>query len=434
MYRILVICLIVLLSLPGFQYVTGVFKIKPLNGVVSETEMVPFTFGSYLSFEYQTSVLKIIDRHFGFRPFFIRLYNQVDYSLFNIPHPNGVTIGKQGYLFEPWYIHDYLGDDFIGKLKIEKRVKHFSNIRNLLKQFNTELLVVLSPGKSWFYPEFIPNRFIRKQNPTNYQTYANALAKSDVPYMDVNAWFMQLKKNSEYPMYTKTGTHWSEYGAKLTADSLIKKCETVLGQKMNRIYLRDAEWSTKPRNTDNDLEKILNLCFPLSQDSIAYPVIEMENRYPIKEMPSVIVISDSFYWNMYDGTLNNSFRSNMYWYYYNSIFPQSGNPPKTVKDIDVFSKVTDADLVILMMSTAGLYKFGDGFVDDLLPYATKNANAIKQLLIGGMIKSIHNSENWMKVIKEKAQTRNIPIDSMVFLDANYLVEKKMRERKTVTNQ
>ncbi len=429
-YRILVICLVVLLSLPGFQYITGVFKIKPLNGVVNEPETVPLTFGSYLGFEYQAGILKLIDKGFGFRPFFIRLYNQVDYSLFNIPHPDGVTIGKQGYLFEPWYIYDYRGDDFIGKTKIEERVKHFSDIRHLLKQYNTGLLVMLNPGKSWYYPEYIPDRFIGKRDSTNYQTYADALGKSDVPFIDVNAWFMQLKKSSEHPpLFTKTGTHWSEFGAKLTADSLIKKCEKILDRKMNRIHLKDIEWSEEPRNTDNDLEKILNLCFPVPQIPMAYPVVEMENKYPIKEMPSVIVISDSFYWNLNDSTLNNSFRSNQYWYYYNSIFPQKGDPPLTVKDIDVFKAVTNADLVILMMSTAGLFKFGDGFVADVLPIVEHNDKAMKELWIKGFIKQINNSKNWMEDIRKKAQSRNIPLDSMIFLDANYMAEKKMEERK-----
>jgi hypothetical protein len=428
MYRILVICLIVLLSLPGLQYITGIFKIKPLNGVINEPKIVPFTMGSYLNFEYQTSVLKFIDRHFGFRPFFIRLYNQIDFSLFNIPHSAGVVIGKDDYLYEEWYIKDYLGYYFVGKPKIEEKVNQFSEIRHFLKQYNTELMLMLNPGKGWYYPEYIPDYFVRKTDFTNYQTYVDVLKISDVPYFDVNGWFMEMKKTLPYPLFTKTGTHWSEYGAKLTADSLIKQCEVILDKRMNRIHLKGIEWSKIPRKTDNDLEKILNLFFSIPQNQMAYPIIEKENILPKEDMPSVIVISDSFYWNMFDGILENSFRSNEYWYYYNSIYPKKGNPQLTVKDIDVFGTITNVDLVILMMSTAGLFKFGDGFVTDVLPIVKYNDKAIKGLLIQGLIEQINHSKPWMEVIREKAQARNIPVDSMIFLDANYLAERKITAR------
>ena len=416
------------LSIPGLQFFTGIVKLKPLHGVVNEPHIVPLTFDSYLDFEYQESVLKYIDFHFGFRPFFIRLYNQIEFSMFHTPNATGVTIGKQGYLYERWFIQDYMGFLFVGNPKIEQTVSQLSDIRKYLKKYNTELLVILAPGKGWYYPEYIPDYLYTERKISNYQAYAGEFQKSDIPLFDANAWFMELKNKQPYPLFTKMGTHWSEYGAKIAADSLIRRCEVLLNRKMNKIHITDVEWSNEPRTTDNDLEKLLNLFFPLPQLPMAYPTYEKEDSVPMEKRPSVIVIGDSFYWNMYDGVLGNSFKTNQYWYYFNSIFPQYGNSPETVQDIDMFEALSQTDLFILITSTSGLYKMGDGFIDAAWELANNEKGTRKKYLMKKFTKAFLNSDEMMQLLTEKALKRNISLDSMIYLDANYLADKALEKQ------
>jgi hypothetical protein len=48
----------------------------------------------------------------------------------------------------------------------------------------------------------------------------------------------------------------------------------------------------------------------------------------------------------------------------------------------------------------------------------------KKTKIQNIINYIKTDENWMKVIKEKASQNNIPVDSMIYLDAVWVVEQE----------
>ena len=58
------------------------FNLRPLDGYTETTEKPTLSFDSFVSGDYQTDMEQYISENFGFREFFIRLYNQYSYSLF----------------------------------------------------------------------------------------------------------------------------------------------------------------------------------------------------------------------------------------------------------------------------------------------------------------------------------------------------------------
>ena len=87
------------------------------------------------------------------RNIFVRINNQIDYSLFNIPNSEGIVIGKEGYLFEKDYIRTCLGKDFLGKSVIDKKLLRTKFIQEFLKTKNIDLIIVFEPGKASFFPQ-----------------------------------------------------------------------------------------------------------------------------------------------------------------------------------------------------------------------------------------------------------------------------------------
>ncbi|MCB2220171.1 MAG: hypothetical protein KQI35_07220 [Bacteroidetes bacterium] len=426
-YKILVIFLISLLSLPALQYTSRLFPEKPLQGVTIEEAVPALSFASYYNFEFQMGLMKYIDQNFGFRPFFIRLFNQLQYSLFNIPHGHGVVIGKDNYLYEDWYIRDYLGDYFIGKDSIRKNVEKLELIQNYLHRHNTELLVILAPGKAYYYPEYIPDGYKKLKTPSNYSVYRSALDTSTIPTFDANGWFMQLKNERKEPLFTQTGTHWSEFGAKLVADSLLRLTAKVLNRPINTITITGAEWTTKLRSSDDDLAQLMNIFTTINRMEVPYAQFKRDTIVnDSTEKPSVIVISDSFFWNLYDGMLDHSFRDIEYWYYYSSIFPQSFRKKTFVSDIDLADRIEKTDLIVLMTSTAGLNKMGFGFIEEVFPIARNEQDILLDSLTHVFHALILDNTKELETIRMKAIRRNLPLDSMILLDARYLAGIKLK--------
>ena len=85
--------------------------------------------------------------------------------------------------------------------------------------------------------------------------------------------------------------------------------------------------------------------------------------------------------------------------------------------------------IILMTTDANLPKFPWGF-DELAVYALKNQDEYtadlitREEKINGYIDAIKSSPEWLENIKAKAAEQNIPLNSMLRLDAIYMVETK----------
>src|SRR5262245_14851120 len=99
---------VLLMALPALQ---NHYKFITINngylfGKTNEAVKPPFIVDSFLTEYYQQKVNAYLDVNTGFRPWFIRLDNQLNYSLFK-DGSNGVVIGKDNHLFFDYYIAAY---------------------------------------------------------------------------------------------------------------------------------------------------------------------------------------------------------------------------------------------------------------------------------------------------------------------------------------
>ena len=363
--KILFSVLLVALTLPALQVFYPVFEEKPLNGVFIEQELPNFNTDNWFNFEFQHKIDKYLDQNFGFRPSFIRLFNQLQYSIFSSTQAAGVVIGKDNYLFENWYISAYTGSRFVGEDLINAKVEKLAQIKDTLEKYNTKLIIVLAPGKGHYYPEYIPDYYDQKFDKTNYQYYKESLNKTNIEVFDANNWFINMKDTINYPLFTQTGTHWSDYGATLAADSLLKMIEKELQYRIPHFYWNEIEFSNNPRNADNDLEKLMNLYFKIEQPLMAYPLCYNDTNKTDFQKLDAIVIADSFFWQFFNGPFAWSFNDIKYWYYFGSVFPDNYSSKTTTDDIDIIEQLKSRELLIIMASTANLYEFGSGFIEEM---------------------------------------------------------------------
>ena len=359
--EILLVFILLILIFPAFQQATGLIRVEWLKGSIDAVESDSLTLKSWLSGDYQDQNEKYQNDNFGFRNAFIRLNNEISFDFFKKALANGVIIGKENYLFEENYIKAYYGTDFIGKDSIEHRMKRLKFVQDTLSKLNKDLVLIFAAGKGTYYSEFFPDEFVTKKGITNYEYHLKWAKSLHINYIDFNSYFLKNKKTTKYPLYPQYGIHWSKYGMCLAADSIIHFIEKKRSIDMNTIYWDQVDMEN-PKEEDYDIADGMNLIFKLGSFKMGYPQLKFENS-PQKIKPNLLVISDSYYWGMYNFGLSQVFDKSHFWYYNKEIYPETFSKPLAPLDVDLKKEINDHDVILLMSTQATLPDLGWGFIE-----------------------------------------------------------------------
>lgn len=414
------------LFLPTVQQFSKFVDVKPLSGAVEKEKKPILTLSTWADDSFQASAEKYLNQEFGFRNWFVRLHNQVYYSLFNEAKANGVIVGKEGYLYEENYIKAYYGRDYIGDSMITQKVNRLKFLQDTLTSFGKNLLIVIAPGKASFYPEYIPNHLKSEKSKTNYEAFINVANQNQLQLINFNAWFVSQKEKSDYPLYPKTGIHWSRYAMNLVIDSLLSYIEHERNIDLADFNIGHPRLSENLIDPDRDIEDGMNLLFDIPNQPLAYAEISYDETG--KEKPSVLVISDSFFWGLYDkGLIKHAFDNGEFWFYNREIYSPGTEGAGMVSEVDLFGELMSKDIIILMTTDANLPKFPWGF-DESAVSALKNLNEYmadlqkREEKINGYIGAIKSSPEWLEKTRGQALDKNISLDSMIMLNAIYMVK------------
>lgn len=368
--RIVLIGTLVGLFLPLIQMKFNLFEVDKLEGTVERKELPQMFSQEIYNGKYQEKFSAYFKNQFGFNELFIRLNNQKKFSLFGEITANGVIMGKEGYLYEENYILTHLGRDFIGEDSIKMKVSNLQKIRKKLNEMDKELLIIFAPGKGSFYPEYIPEDYILSEKSTsNYEIYSTEMNSSNLPFIDFHHYFDSLKGITEYPIFPKNGIHWSKFAEFVALDSIVNYISSEFNYSLNRFELTNIDKSSKARDSDNDLEKLLNLLIRIPGPELHYPNYQFKENSSLENSPKVLTISDSFFWGMYNlGTSEKIFNNGEFWYYNNLIYPESSQSTLLVESINFKERIDQYDVVILMCTDGNLGGFPFKFDEMMLKH------------------------------------------------------------------
>jgi hypothetical protein len=203
-------CIILgLMLIPIIQSKFEFVKLTSLKGAITQPEKKYINAKDWFSGDFQLLEEKYLNETFGFRNLFIRINNQIAFSLFNKAKANGVIIGKHNYLYEENYIKAYYGTDFIGIDSISHRIERLKFIQDTLSKLNKTIIIVFAAGKGSFYPENFPKEYLKEKGKTNYEYHVKLAKEYGLNYIDFNSYFIENKNKSKYPLYPQYGIHWS---------------------------------------------------------------------------------------------------------------------------------------------------------------------------------------------------------------------------------
>lgn len=361
------------------QEKAGLISSKPLGGYFEPVNPPVLSYKTFMDNSFQQGIDLYCENTIPFRPDLVRLYNQIDFTAFNLPHAKKIVVGKQQYLYEEPYIKAYLGKDFIGKERIDARVRQFRELQDLLwREKHILMIVIFTPDKGSFYPEYIPGRYLKSgRDTTNYQLYKQGLETAGVNFIDFNQWFLQIKDTSRYLLYPKTGIHWSAYGAYLCMDSLIRFIDKKQDLAIPAPVLDSIQISPEAISWDEDIYMALNLIWNIPHPPLAYPKYHYRQSEE-QSKPSALFVGDSFYFCWSDaGYIQNSFRNEEFWYYDHDVYINRIKQDSIVEDLNLEQSLNRQNILIFIQTNAGYGNAGYGFVDRALKLLTEKSNTGK---------------------------------------------------------
>ncbi len=424
------VIIMVIIWLPEMQRLFTIFNIKPLEGAYTLNDAPEFSFSGLKKGEIQLKAEKFIEERIGFRPLLVRLRNQIDLMLYSKANGEGIIIGRKGVIIEEDYILEYLGRLFIGMRTIDQKLERVKFVQDTLAARGIQFAIVFEPGKASFFAELIPSRYKPESKTlSNYEYFTEKCRELGINHLDLNRYFKQLKTSSPYPLYPKYGTHWSNYGMIMAADTLLKYLEAMLGKSINHFNIKDIALSTDLRDTDFDGGRSMNLLWKPKTEEMAYPVIGFENN-PDDYYPMVLIIADSYYWNIYNsGIPKNIFANEAFWYYHHLVYPDHYGNELSIDQIDIKTEIEQQEIILVMITERFLYTAFWDFTDDLYRLYKPHYEPDRLYDFGNKIR---RDRNWFGLILKEARLRGTTIEEMILEHAEYLLLEELKEKSDRT--
>lgn len=384
--RLVLALLLALLLLPALQARWPAATVRPLGGVTNAVALPVFSWRGLWENGYQTELEKYRTEQIGFRPWLVRVRNQLAYSLWRKSLTDGVVLGKDQNLYQQNSIWAYQGGGYLGEAELAKRAQQLRQVQDTLRAYGTQLLFVLAPGKARIVPQYLPDSYAGWPGPSNYTTISQQFAKYGVHTLDAAALMLRWQAaRPPYPLFTRTGTHWSGYAVARVADTLFHHIEALTGRDLPdfaqqgppTIVTRAADL----RYSDKDLEDILNLAQDITPYPVAYPHVVFQPGREKRRL-NAIVIGDSFtqsfytFYPYFDRLLTPNSRL---WYYNNTVYWPEQTPPgenRNVRELNLAEQLRGRDLVLILAMEGNLADAGFGFIGQAFdlyckPAATK---------------------------------------------------------------
>ncbi len=431
---VLFVFLFALLWLPIFQELTRFLKEPKLTGAFIKPTIPAFSVDSLNALKFQKHFENYENYNFGFRGFFVKTRNSIDNILFNDLSVADNLGGKNGIIFNFPSVEKTLGIIYNGKEHNKAVIEKVKFLKESIEKNGGHFLTVIAPSKEGIYPDYLPAEYLGKQKSfTNYDDFIKGYRKEGIPVIDFCPYISKLRNEYQYPMFTKTGFHWSLYAASFVQDSLISYMEKSLKKSFPKFKRIGVEFSDTARHSDADIETSLNLFFNVGQPQYVYPKYQFVQSTSRNYKPKVIIIGDSFFWTLQNlQILKNIFsEDSRFWFYFSDYayplhFIQWQPIPTDIfatidlnKNVSIIDELQSADYVILFGNIGTMHIFPYGVTDFYFDHASDKG------ILNGILDFIKRNPKWNK---------NTPIDTIKNEAKNIYRNKKIIQLQASNNK
>jgi len=417
------------------QHVSGVFKIKKLDGFTAPVEPVKLSLESFRNQSYQEYVRQHLQNNFGFRDIYIRTYNQFVYSFFHETTNHNIVMGKQGDLYLKQYtdvftgkaLRDQYGTEDSARIAMRHNVEETCRIIDTLKHFGTDLIVILAPSKPLIYPERLPDEIQQEGASFSIQEeYVRLYKQAGVEHINFVPLFRQLKKDSPYPVYTKFGTHWAFSTIPFVADTILQKIATVKQYPMPHAIYGDSNITIRYPNSDKELESQMNLLFPLRHERIPNPHFTLQNDREYCK-PNLLVVGDSYFTQLESNDFVKAFNQVDYWKYNETAYSSQAKRSGKISLLPRYEIITEADVILVVFTDMHAFDYFFGFlktVDQALKDGPGFSKVDMEEVIQDIIVRIKSTPEWYDKVKKQAKEKGISVEQCLRDNAQWVYDQE----------
>ncbi len=393
---------------------------QELHGSFDSSPKPSYSHSNWFTGDFQIREEPYLNENFGFRNAYVRLFNQMQFWLYNVSDTKDVVVGKKNVLYEVGHIRAYLGTDFLGQELITRKMEKLELISDTLAKLGTDLIFLVAPSKGSYLPEFIPEgMMMSEQGLTNYEVIRSALESRSVHFFDVRKWLLNGRDSTTFPVYSKTGIHLNRLTDLTIADSLLRYLESSRNLHLPVVEISNLVLSDSMRYVDDDIEKSMNLLldvtdYPMPYVDFAFVQDSSHHR------PKVLTIGDSYYWELFMMQFSTQvFDNGEFWYYLNDIYPRRQNGSSSLYDYDVATELVKNDVVILWVTELNL--FGMGFIERAYDAFYDKEKSDYELQVRKKTLAIERNPDWFQLIISNAKRDEITTEKALRQMAEYAV-------------
>jgi alginate O-acetyltransferase complex protein AlgJ len=268
----------------------------PLAGV-AKPEPLAISARELLSGSLQKSASTALGRSLWVFPFSVRAKNQLLFSLFGVSGAPNIVIGRDGQLFERFYIEEFCNrGETPDQSVIDRWADRVAADRAALRAMGKGFAYVISPSKASYAPQYFPQDMLcpalAARTTDKLAPFRAALAARALPHVDAPA--LLETPRADYPLgfFPRGGTHWNLLGAALATREATRLMSGGDGEPPLGLYDFDWSLSHEAKGTDQDLLELLNLLWPDTH----YPVAQLaaKKAEPCARAPRLTALGGSF--------------------------------------------------------------------------------------------------------------------------------------------
>lgn len=343
-----------------------------LEGVKEEINKPKLSLSAMMDGSYQNGMEKFLSENIPGKGFMVRAHNQLLYTVFNESSNSNVIIGKDKQLFEPEYLDYSLNiKEQPTENEIQILVDKLEKLQTVLEEDNKQLYIFITPSKVRYFSEYAPEYYKECAKNENgelaYDKFIRMTKDTKLNIFDSVAFIDTHKESFKFPLWYRTGIHWSIALGSNVAEAFNKYLIQQSGYDLGQIHVTNQIVS-ECLHPDADLYKILNLLLPSSEE---YYNVEIEVEEG-KDKPNVFLRGGSFMGqslrflitsNIFNKDIH--FENNYYFtdLYSNKFYLSNFN---AYNEIDVESYLKQSDIMILEVNEEKIYTMGWGFIDYVL--------------------------------------------------------------------
>ena len=364
------------LCVPVTQRAFKIFRTHRVYGVGTPRFPEDMSKTAVLEGTFQSSFDRWFTRRNGMWEFFVRLDNQLNFSLFDqsaSSYNTPVLIGKNNTLFQRFYLDEYNRAMSVPEPMLLNRVTLLKQTQDALARRGIPMVYVisashLSVNQSFLEPQFIsPNRDVRVGN---YERMLPMLKEAGVNLIDEVEFFRNEFRDGRLH-FTPSGSHWDSVGACFVASHILDFGSKATGKPMVDMKCQPIVERAKPRRPELDLVQISNFWTDTPYDiATKYPnptLIRTKDTYK----PNILIVGTSYMYTVLNflERRKTARRIDFFFYYReHRSFPNNKTRELDPATINWEELMKGRDLVVIESSSAIMTEAGQGFLKDAIEH------------------------------------------------------------------